>query len=486
MSRINTNVSSLVAVRVLNTNQTALQSSLQRLSTGYRINSGKDDPAGLIASENLRAEQKSTEVAISNAQRADNIIGTAEGALSEVSNLLVSLQGLVGNAANAAGLSQDEKDANQLQVDSILSTINRISNAASFEGVKLLNGNYGYTTSGLATTSAFTSVSINSAKVGNTPLAITVQVISSAQTGALDFLGSSAGLNGAATISVTGNLGTVQLSFASSTKSSAVVASINQFTDTTGVVATLSTNSKSVHLVSNGYGATQFVSVSSNNSTALTTQNSSGISTTNNFGSNAALIVNGVTASSDGLVVKVVTANLDASFTLSTALNDATKSKTFGITGGGATFSLGAKVNASNLASIGIDTVDTASIGKTVSTNAAGVSSVATLSDLGSGKAAALNSGDTTLAQNIVGQAIKDIAALRGRLGAFQKNVLGSTINSLNVALENVASSNSAIRDTDFATETANLTRSQILSQASTSVLSQANQAPTAVLKLLG
>ena len=121
MSRINTNVPSLIAVRVLNTNNHGLQTSLQRLSTGYRINSGKDDPAGLIASESLRAEQQATTTAISNAQRADNIIGTAEGALSEVSNLLVSLQGLVGDAANKAGLSQDEKDADQLQVDSILS-----------------------------------------------------------------------------------------------------------------------------------------------------------------------------------------------------------------------------------------------------------------------------------------------------------------------------------------------------------------------------
>ena len=79
---------------------------------------GKDDPAGLIASENLQSEQRATEAAISNAQRANNIIGTAEGALSEVSNLLVSLQGLVGTSANKAGLSPDELNANQLQVDS--------------------------------------------------------------------------------------------------------------------------------------------------------------------------------------------------------------------------------------------------------------------------------------------------------------------------------------------------------------------------------
>jgi flagellin len=483
MSRINTNISSQIAVRVLNTNNSQLQTSLQRLSTGYRINSGKDDPAGLIASENLRAEQTATSTAISNAQRADSIIGTAEGSLAEVSNLLVSLQGLVGNAANKAGLSQDEKDANQLQVDSILSTINRISNSASFEGVKLLNGTFDYTTSSLGTTSAFTSVNVNSAKVpGTGALAVTVSVITSAQHGQLNFAGSSAGLNGAATLAFAGNLGTVQLSFASSTKSSAIVASVNQFQDSTGVLATLSSDSKSILLSSVGYGASQFVSVSSNNTTAFQTQNTSSVVVGANYGRNALLTVNGTTAQSDGLTVKAVFGDLlDINFTINAAINTTGATKTFGITGGGATFSLGAQVNTANTASIGIASVNTASLGKYVNNG-----SVLTLSDLGSGKIAAVNNGDNNLAQQIVNRAVKDVAALRGRLGAFQKNVLGSTINSLNVALENVSSSNSAIRDTDFATETSNLTRSQILVQAATNVLSQANQSPQAVLKLLG
>ena len=481
MSRINTNVSSLIAVRVLNTNNANLQTSLQRLSTGTRINSGKDDPAGLIASETLKAEQTATSAAISNAQRADNIIGTAEGSLGEVSNLLVSLQGLVGTAANKAGLSQDEKDANQLQVDSILSTINRISNSASFEGVKLLNGTFDYATSGLSTTSAFTSVSINSAKVGATSLAVTVAVVASAQTGQLNFLGSSAGLNGAATLSIAGNTGTVQLSFASSTKSSAVVASINQFTDSTGVSATLSADKKSVLLTSSGYGANSFVSVTSNNTTSVSTQDTNGVTATTDAGRNATVTVNGTAVQSDGLAVKVVTANFEADLTLNSTVNTNGVSKTFGITGGGATFNLGAQVNTANSASIGLGNINTGSIGKTVDNGV-----VYTLADLGSGKTAASNNGDTALAQKVVNQAIKDVAGLRGRLGAFQKNVLGSTINSLNVALENVASSNSAIRDTDFATETANLTRSQILVQAATSVLSQANQSPQSVLKLIG
>src|SRR5206468_12843267 len=134
----------------------------------------------------------------------------------------------------------------------ILSTINRISNSASFEGTKLLNGTFDYSTSGLSNTSAFTSVSINSAKVGSTTLSVSVGVVTSAQTGQLNFLGSSTGLNGAAALSIAGNTGTVQLSFASSTKSSAIVASVNQFRDSTGVSAVLSSDSKTVLFSSTG------------------------------------------------------------------------------------------------------------------------------------------------------------------------------------------------------------------------------------------
>src|SRR3954451_15034824 len=106
MSRINTNVSSLIAQQTLARNNTQLNTSLQRLSTGLKINSGSDNPAGLIASENLRAEKAGITQAVDNAGRASNIIGTAEGGLSEVSNLLTELQSLVSQTANSGGLSK--------------------------------------------------------------------------------------------------------------------------------------------------------------------------------------------------------------------------------------------------------------------------------------------------------------------------------------------------------------------------------------------
>ncbi|MCL2639906.1 MAG: flagellin [Phycisphaerales bacterium] len=482
MSRINTNVTSMIAVNTLNRNNVSLQTPLQRLSTGYRINSGKDDPAGLIASEVLRAEQRATAVAIGNAQRADSVIGTAEGALSEVSNLLVSLQGLIGSSANIAGMSQEERDANQLQVDSILNTINRISNSASFEGMKLLNGTFDYTTSGLATTSAFTNMSINSAKVPDgQALSVKVTVLTSAQHAQLNYLGTTSSVASSTNLSIAGNLGTVQLSFISATTLSAIVNSVNQFTDSTGIEAKVSSDKISIVFSSVGYGSSQFVSVTSSSPSAVKTSNITGTDTNRAEGRDATLTINGTAAISDGLNVKAVVGDtLDVSFTLNASINTGSVSKTFGILGGGATFSLGAQVNTANLASIGIFSVNTASLGKFVQNN-----TVYTLSDIGSGKVASVNHGDKNLAQSIVNQAIKDVSSLRGRLGAFQANTLASTINSLNVALENVSSSESAIRDTDFASETSNLTRNQILVQAATAILQQANSAPQNVLSLL-
>ena len=107
MTRINTNVESLIARRALNVNNAALNQALERLSTGLRINSGKDDPAGLIASETLRASMRAISTAIDNANRADTIVAVAEGGLQEISSLLLELEALVDQTANEAGLTDE-------------------------------------------------------------------------------------------------------------------------------------------------------------------------------------------------------------------------------------------------------------------------------------------------------------------------------------------------------------------------------------------
>src|SRR5436309_8818201 len=163
MSRINTNISSLQAITRLGKNQADLQTRLERLSSGLKINTGKDAPAGLIASETLRSEIAGINQAVDNSQRANNVINTAEGALGEVSSLLLEVQSLTNEAANSGALSPQEIQANQLQVDAVLNSINRIANTTQFNGVKLLNGGLDYTTSGVAA-SAIGNLQINNAK----------------------------------------------------------------------------------------------------------------------------------------------------------------------------------------------------------------------------------------------------------------------------------------------------------------------------------
>src|SRR4029434_8095455 len=139
MARINTNVASLTAQRGLSRTQKQLNSTLQRLSSGLRINRGADDPAGLIASEGLRSEISGITQAIDNSQRASNVIATTERALGEVASLLLNIKDLIVEAANSGALSPDEVRANQLQVDSAVESITRISNTTTFPGLHFLN-----------------------------------------------------------------------------------------------------------------------------------------------------------------------------------------------------------------------------------------------------------------------------------------------------------------------------------------------------------
>ncbi len=151
MTRINTNVGSLVAQTALARSHSQLQQALTRLSTGLRINTGADDPAGLIASQVLQSNINSTNQAITNSQQANELIATADSALSQVSGLLNSIRGLVSDAANTGALSSDQIAANQLQVDASLAAIDRISQSTSFQGRRLLDGSLDFLTTSAGT-----------------------------------------------------------------------------------------------------------------------------------------------------------------------------------------------------------------------------------------------------------------------------------------------------------------------------------------------
>ncbi len=506
MSRINTNPSSLIAQRNLTQNNKSLNTTLERLSTGLRINRGKDDPAGLIASEALRSEKTALTSAIGNAERTDQLVNIAEGGLQELSNLLTDLRGLVTSSANNAGLSNEEKRANQLQIDSILQTIDRLADSTNFQGVKLLNGNFDFTTTAVAT--GVSDFRVNGAKLakGGT---ITVQAIvtKSAQTGTL-FLSTDTTLNLAGnsnlfTIEVGGALGSRELSFASGTTRQQIIDAVNTYKDVTGVSGSIYTSGgfTTIKLNSTAYGSDQFVSVkvvnasgtagttgiynplSASDTVRPATGGSTAFSNNNakngirDLGQDLVATINGVQATTRGRTARVNTDFLDVEVTFTAGQSTQLASiNAFQITGGGADFQLATRVDIAGKVALGIQNVASRKLGN---------SDVGFLSSLASGKNNNVVDGNLTAAQNVVDEAIRTISGLRGRLGAFQKNTVGATIRNLNISLENSSAAESVIRDADFANETANLTRSQILSQAAQNSLQLANTAPQAALSLL-
>jgi flagellin len=472
MSRINSNIPSMVANRVLAMQNSKLNLSLQRLSTGLRINNGKDDPSGLIASEAMRAEQVAIKAAIGNVARATNVVSVAEGGLVEINALITELENLVDRSANEAGLSDDEVAANQLQIDSILQSINRIANSTEFQGKRLLSGDLGYTTSSIST-SDISSVRVNAARLANdSPLSVVVEVVGSAQQAQLTRSGATVGAS-AVTLEVSGRYGAETFSFAAGTNVSAVAAAINAVSNLTGVEASVAGTEFTVN--STGYGTDEFVTVSVLTGTFDLVGGDNG--TNSDRGSDASVTVNGVAAATEGLHARVRTSTLDLDVDLGTTFGQTLGTSTFYVVGGGANFMIAPKVNLAGMESIGIASVSSGSLGD---------GTVGYLSSLASGGDNELTAKHFADAQRIVRKAANQISALRGRLGAFEKNTLQTTANSLNITLENLTAAESLIRDTDFAEETSNLTRQQILTQAATNVLRLANAQPQQVLALLG
>ena len=498
MSRINTNVNSMLSQRTLGLNNRSLSTSLERLSTGLRVNRGADDPSGLIASENLRSEKESISAAIGNAERAEQVMNIAEGGLQEVNALLLEVQSLVGQSANDAGISEDEKKANQLEIDSIVQTIDRISATTSFQGTKLLNGNYDFQVSGQD--ASVEEVKVNAAKLEfGQSKAVDVIVTQSAQQGGLflDVAGGALDLSASDalfTIDVSGTKGSRQFSFASGTTTSGITDAINTFSDVTGVVA--SASAAGFTLNSEEFGSSEFVSVEINDDAGqagdisnfvANDANTVGTAATSYAAANNAVrddgqdigaVINGVLATTDGRTARASTDVLDVEITLDVAGATATgKTDAVTIDSGGASFNLGPGVNINNQVSLGIGNVAARNLGSQAN---------GFLSSLAGGQANNVVDGDLGQAQKIVDDAIDQVSSLRGRIGAFTKNTVGSTIRTLGIALENTAAAESAIRDTDFAEETAALTRNQILVNASTNVLGISNSRPQSVLGLIG
>jgi flagellin len=481
MARINTNIAALQSVRHLQGNYADLSVRLERLSTGLRINRGADDPAGLIASERLRLDGRAIQQAIENSTRASNVITTTEGALSEINALLLDLQALVIEAANKGAMTPEEINANQLQIDSILASIDRVSNNTAFAGKKLLDGSQSYVLSALPT-DALGAVAVFEARLQqDMDRAVKVDVIQSAQTAQLEFVGANAGgvsTTSATSIEVRGLLGTTILSFASGATLADVRTAVNTVTALTGVSAVVSTPgggvASSLVLNSTEVGSDAFVSVTPIQGNFINTGNAN--TAYHDTGTDAGVLVDGQRAFVSGLRADVRTDGLDTRIYLTREFAQTLSSATFNITGGGTLFQLGPEVTPNAQIHAGLNSVRTTQLGNAI---------VGRLSTLRSGGENDLSSENFLSAQEITLEAIDQVSAYRGRLGNLQRNTIDPNIRSHGVTLENVIASESIIRDADMAEEVSKLTRAQILVQSTQSTLQIANSIPNLVLSLL-
>jgi len=482
------------ALRNLNNSNKLLSKSLERLSTGLKINVGADNPAGLIISENLRAEIRGLNMAIENTGRATDLVATAEGALTEVSDLLRDIRGLVLHAVNDGGNDPGELEADQLQIDNALSSIDRLANATRYGSKNLLDGSQqlrmGTVT---ATLSAFSDIEIRSVSFGTAQSATIDVIITTTAQRACASIGNT---SGAVSLRVTGTKGTQVFDFATSTTATDIADTVNLYTDNLGVFAT-SDAGGAVRFLSKDYGAEAFLTVAlvDGDTADYADADTNSDSSTGLYATGVDMVANvgGSQASGKGNSVTVAgtlfTGNMSFSSTAASDTNahlgaSSTTAVQINVRKTGLTFQLGSHTNPNDQVILGIDSVHTSYLG-TAQIDGVTADQNGRLTSVRSGGDNDLLT-DANTALNVIDNAIRDVSTLRGYLGAFQRNVLETNERSLGVAVENLIASESTVRDVDFAKETTEFTRTQILVQAGTSVLAQANLQSQSILQLLG
>ena len=252
MTRINTNVSSLNAQKTLARSNAMLQESLTRLSTGLRINTGKDDPAGLIASEVLRSDIIGVQRAITNSQRANQMIATADSALGQVSSLLNDIRGLISEAANTGAMSAEQISANQLQIDSSLEAIDRIAQVTQFQGRRLLDGSLDFITEGIETDKV-TDLQIDQANFGTQPeVGVAVEVVQQATRAELHY--EHGAIADDVVLEIGGKNGFEAFNFAGGSTIEDLAKAINLVADALGIQAEVQQEATQGSIVASSYG----------------------------------------------------------------------------------------------------------------------------------------------------------------------------------------------------------------------------------------
>ena len=495
MQVVNTNVASLNGQRTLGATGTVLNQAIARLSSGLRINSAKDDAAGLAISQRMTAQIRGLNQAARNANDGVSISQVAEGALGEIGNMLQRMRELGVQMANDSNTASDRLSA-QKEFSQLNSEIDRIGRQTQFNGKAVLDGTF---TAQQFQVGAYATQTINVSINDSRSTAIGAYTAGSNDNiGAAIARGASAGANGVAaqTITVGGPVGSAAVSITANSTAKAVSDQVNAQAGSTGVTATASTEAVISNMDSNAVGAITFT-LTGRSSAAI----SASVATTTDLGNladaiNANAAATGVTATlsadkaaitlaqEDGYDIKIDDLNGGATSGSPSVFNVGGKGNAGAVTledtqyGGGVTDSttIAGKVN---YASTGAFTL-TASTGTTlVGGSGASAASLSAVSTAKLDTRVNAQSAITTL-----DGAITFVNDLRATLGATQAR-FESAVSNLQSTSQNVASARSRVQDADFAQETANLSRGQILQQAGTAMLTQANALPQSVLSLL-
>ncbi len=476
---INSNITSLNAQRNLNNTTNSLTKSMERLSSGLRINSAKDDAAGLSIANRMSSQIRGLDQAARNANDGISMAQTAEGAMQEVSNNLQRIRELSVQAASDSNSASDRAALND-EVTQLVAEIDRVAETTTFNGTALLDGSFGSKSiqvganQGQTINVSMTSVRSNSLGVGSD------SSYSASMSGALITSGTALTAGGIAINGYQVGASTSDGVSSASASGSAIAkaAAINAVSGDTGVTASVHATTLQVTAVS-GAVASAGITINGVAIDNLTAVAASGGHT--NAGEMVAAI-NEVSYQTG------VTASLDSStgggYTLTAA--DGRNITVAVTTSGSSGLSAGTTFGSISLSSSSEDGITLTGTQATAGIIGLAADTVAATASAGAG----VSSLDLTTqsgaadAISIVDSALATIDSARGDLGAIQ-NRFESTIANLQNVSENVSAARSRIMDADFASETAAMTKAQVMQQAGTAMLAQANQLPQSALSLL-
>jgi flagellin len=464
------NVASLTAENNLNQTSMMMNQSLERLSTGYQINTGADGPAAYVISNEQLNQIAGLQTAISNTSQAVSMVQTTEGALGTISNLLTQVRSLALSSANSGADDTNALAANQSQITAALNEINQIAANTQFGTKNVLNGSAGIN----GNTS---SANIGFVSAGSTSPTGTFAVnVTAAATKAVVTAGTNQTAALAANESLVVNGVAIQLT--AGENQAAVVTTINQYTAQTGVTAQVVGGA--TQLYGAQYGSASSVTVQSNVAAAAT---SSGFGTSllTGTGTDVAGTIGGSAATGQGNILTGSVA-ADQGIAVSVAANPAVNAgNTTTLTGavGNVTTTSNALVfqigpNANQTVSVAVQNLATSALGLNVAGNQ--FSSLAGIN--------VTTQAGAEAAVSVIDAASSTVANLDAQLGAVQTDTLSENQTNLQNTLVNTTSAESAIRDTNFASETANFSQDQVLMQVGATVLQGAQQTSQLILSL--